>query len=95
MYEHRTIVVRKEARAALLAYAFLRGKTYRSCEAMTETLPNWKRVEELVVKYCKDITAIYYYRFKAVNKMTDQQYNYVVSDQYRKDIMDRFQKWKE
>jgi len=91
--EHRVKEVRNEARAAQLAYAFLRGKAYKDCESSTHTSPDWKRVEALVLKYCLNETAVHYYRTKSVNKMTDQQYNYVWSPLYKDDILTRFKKW--
>lgn len=48
---HRIDVVRPEARAAQLAYAFLRGKTYASVEAKCYLPPNWERVEQIVRKF--------------------------------------------
>ncbi len=48
---HRLCVVRPEARAALLAYGFIRGRRYRQIEATAVVPPNWKRVYELVQRY--------------------------------------------
>lgn len=48
---HRTNEVRGEARSALLAYGFLRGRSYLQMEAKTHSGPDWKRVEALVRKY--------------------------------------------
>jgi hypothetical protein len=48
---HRTIDVRNEQRAALLAYGYLRGRPYRAIEANCTEWPNWTRVAELVRKY--------------------------------------------
>lgn len=48
--EHRKVDVREEARAALIAYAFLRGRAYRRCET-TKRDPKWNRVYDLVAKY--------------------------------------------
>lgn len=48
---HRTGVVRKEQQSAFLAYAFLRGKTYKEVERTTKSEPNWKRVVEIVNKF--------------------------------------------
>ena len=49
--EHRINDVRKEARAALLAYGFLRGRALREIERTHERSPDWQRVAELVKKY--------------------------------------------
>lgn len=48
---HRTGVVRREARHALLAYGFLRGRRYRQMEAKCEFPPDWESVQRMVVKY--------------------------------------------
>ncbi len=44
---HRTFDVRREARAALLAYAYLRGRLYSSVEGGGEELPNTERQRSL------------------------------------------------
>lgn len=53
--QHRTDVVRSEARHALLAYGFLRGTPYGKMESPGKrniaSQPNLKRVLELIVKY--------------------------------------------
>lgn len=50
---HRTVDVRNEARAAILASGFLRGTPYlkmeRCCRPKHD--PDWKRVEQLALKY--------------------------------------------
>jgi len=51
MQTHRVRVIRPEARAAQLAYAFLRGKSYDSVEPTSKYTPPMNRVAELVVKY--------------------------------------------
>lgn len=48
---HRKNDVRGEARSALLAYGFLRGRQYSQMESKTHKGPDWKRVEALVRKY--------------------------------------------
>jgi len=48
---HRTCDVRREARASLLAYGFLRGRTYALMEAKSYDDPPMSRVAELVKKY--------------------------------------------
>jgi hypothetical protein len=48
---HRIEDVRSEARAAQVAYGYLRGKTYEQVEGGTLTSPNWSRVYTLVEKY--------------------------------------------
>lgn len=50
--DHRVRDVRSEARASIIAYNFLRGKSYDSFEKAVKNPPDWKRVEKLVSKYC-------------------------------------------
>jgi hypothetical protein len=55
LHTHRIIDVRREARAALLAYGFLRGRAYVAMERPTpRERPAWQRVEHLVKKYGTD-----------------------------------------
>lgn len=52
--DHRKIVVRREARATLLAYQYLRGVPYSACETPNpdkKNPPDWDRVERMVTKY--------------------------------------------
>ena len=51
LYAHRIQVVRPEARATQLAYAYLRGVPYRKVEPISHAEPNWHRVEKMVEKY--------------------------------------------
>ena len=51
LHEHRIHVVRPEARATHIAYAFLRGGSLESVEGSAKTEPEWKRVEAMVRKY--------------------------------------------
>jgi hypothetical protein len=51
LYAHRIAVVRPEARATQLAYAYLRGRTYRQVEPIRQTDPNWHRVQKMVETY--------------------------------------------
>lgn len=49
---HRRVDVRSEARAALVAYGFLRGRKYQSIEKPDEkNPPRWDRVLRLAEKY--------------------------------------------
>lgn len=48
---HRRVEVRKEARAACLAYGFLRGRAFKQIECSSHTAPEWGRVVALVRKY--------------------------------------------
>lgn len=50
---HRKIDVASESRSALIAYGYLRGRSYFSIEAKPRTEPDWTRVRELVTKYGK------------------------------------------
>ena len=48
---HRIWDVRREARASLLAYAFLRGKSYHSIEQTVKNKPDWDRVVKIIKKF--------------------------------------------
>lgn len=48
---HRKIVVRREARATLIAYQTIRGILYDSYEGNAKSEPDWKAVERMVKKY--------------------------------------------
>jgi len=48
LHRHRVCDVRSEQRSNMIAYAFLRGKTYRRAEKTAKTPPDWKRVEKIV-----------------------------------------------
>lgn len=48
---HRREDVRNEARAACLAYGYLRGRAYKQMEAKCHTKPPFTRVVDLVKKY--------------------------------------------
>lgn len=48
---HRTVDVRDETRAALLAYGFLRGKKYRELEPNALSEPDWGRVFAIARKF--------------------------------------------
>jgi hypothetical protein len=51
LYTHRKNVVRPEARATQLAYAYLRGVPYRKVEPIHHTDPSWRRVQKMVETY--------------------------------------------
>lgn len=48
---HRQLAVRREARSSLLAYAFLRGRAYRSIEPKCYQKPNWAWVERIAKRF--------------------------------------------
>ena len=45
------MVVRPEARASLLAYAYLRGKNYFTIERPNSSSPDWKNVKRIAKKF--------------------------------------------
>jgi hypothetical protein len=51
LHRHRVHEVRPEARHALLAYGFLRGRDYRQLEFKAARAPDWDRVQKLVEKF--------------------------------------------
>lgn len=48
---HRTLVVRPEARAAQLAYGYLRGRAYKTLESNAKSHPKWDLVERNVQRF--------------------------------------------
>ena len=51
LHRHLIHEVRPEARHALLAYGFLRGRDYRHLEFKAARAPDWDRVQKLVEKF--------------------------------------------
>lgn len=51
LYRHRVDDVRSEARHTLLAYNFIRGRTYKQTEPNTKTPISFDRVLKMVKKY--------------------------------------------
>lgn len=49
--QHRRFDVRNEARSALLAYGFLRGRPYLRMEAKCWTAPDVSRIMEIAAKF--------------------------------------------
>ena len=49
--EHRRGVLRREARAAHLAYGFILGRSLREMEALRHTEPDWTKIERLCRAY--------------------------------------------
>ena len=49
--EHRISVVRTEARASVLAYAFIRGRPYRSVEPSCHEQPRWPLVQSIIQRF--------------------------------------------
>ena len=48
---HRKTDLRREARAALICYAYLRGKSYRAMEREGSSTPDWKYIKRKVQKF--------------------------------------------
>lgn len=51
MHQHRVVELRRVARNTLLAYGFIRGRTYLQVELWASTPPNWDAVRTMVRKY--------------------------------------------
>ena len=51
LHNHRVNVVRKAARTNLLAYGYLRGKTYKSMEEYCYTKPDIGAILKVVIKF--------------------------------------------
>lgn len=49
--DHRRGHLRREARAANLAYAFLKGRDYKQVEAKCHEIPDWQRVERKIIQF--------------------------------------------
>lgn len=49
--DHRKRIVRSEQRATLVAYGFLRGRTFAQMEPQAKSLPSRERVEKMVTRY--------------------------------------------
>lgn len=49
--EHRREVVRFEARHTLLAYGFLRGRSYKDLEPKSHVAPTWSKVKSMIERY--------------------------------------------
>jgi hypothetical protein len=65
LHEHRTGIVRRVARESLLAYGFLRGRTYRQMEARCSAPPNWAEVWKVACRFRFELTAADRARFDA------------------------------
>ena len=51
LHEHRVGTVRREARNTLLAYGYLRARSYAQMERSPKTQPAWDSVERMIKKY--------------------------------------------
>ncbi len=51
LHEHRVGAVRREARHTLLAYGYLRARSYAQMERSPRTEPAWDSVERMIKKY--------------------------------------------
>lgn len=63
LHLHRKIDVRSEARAAHIAYAYIRGRTYQACEnRQRDDRPKvrWDRVASMVKKFHPDPTVRFF-----------------------------------
>jgi len=95
--DHRIGTVRDEARAAQLAYAFLRGKPYYTLEAKVHSEPNWKRVKDLVVKYLVCVSSLYA-RVAESNKdyclVSSEHYTWIRSEARVASVVKELEVWK-
>lgn len=51
IHHHRMTCIRPEARDSLLAYGFLRGKSYAQIEAKRFTDPNWSNIKANIKRF--------------------------------------------
>lgn len=64
LYRHRKYIVRHEARHSQLAYAFLRGKTYKATEDKANSYPNWDKIQELAQRFSEEDKRIVAQKFE-------------------------------
>ena len=62
LHEHR-MQIRREVRAAHLAYGFLRGRSYRTIENKTKNAPNWHRVIKIILQFGREPDQVLRQRF--------------------------------
>jgi len=63
LYEHRKNVVGKETRASLIAYGFLRGRSYDRIEGKCKNAPDWVRVMRILKRFSPDMEQVWRQRF--------------------------------
>lgn len=63
LHLHRVNDVRKATRAALLAYGFLRGRTYGQIENKTKNAPDWIRVIRTITQFSSEDPRVLQQRF--------------------------------
>lgn len=51
---HRVHAIRKEARHAQLAYAFLRNRPYRLIEYYSRVRPDWDAIQEIALRFSEE-----------------------------------------
>ena len=86
---HRIHDVRWEARAACLAYGFLRGHNYSEMETKCYKLPNFLRVEELAMKYGEGDSRNNKQKF---SEWLDGARNYLISKGWNNDDLPKHMK---
>lgn len=64
LHHHRVGVVRREARLALLAYGFLRGREYTTIEPAPLSQPDWTRLGNMIDRFAEEKDKGYAERFK-------------------------------
>lgn len=78
LHHHRTVVVRREARAGYIAYGFMRGKTYRQVENGTvyaqgkSNLPTLDREQQAVWKRAREIVSSFHSKDEATLAKFDE-----------------------
>lgn len=55
--QHRYDFVKTEARDTMLAYGYLRGRSYARMEPKRYSDPNWNNIERMILKYGKGVKA--------------------------------------
>lgn len=86
---HRRGIVRSEARSALLAYGFLRGRPYQLMEPKSYGPPDWNRVRQLVDKFGIKVSLSYNY----ITLPSDYP-DFTKRQELKKQQLKDFDKWK-
>lgn len=78
--EHRKKIVRPESRHTHLAYAFLRGRPYKTVEPKAHTEPDWIRARKMVERY---------------GVVWEENQTMAEYEKKQKELLARFDRWKD
>ena len=63
LHYHRIFDVRRESRSSCVAYGFLRGRDYGQIEQKCYSLPDWQKVQQIVLSFALDDQRVVKQRF--------------------------------